>query len=94
MTPALAGSAFDSLRLDAVPDQEVLRRAYELLKDAALREQMNELTDQTWRLIGFSSLVLVASTDAAESYLVLPTGPLPAGVTGSGGGPIRLEGIR
>jgi uncharacterized protein len=30
MTPAVATKAFDSLRLDAVPDQEALRRAYEL----------------------------------------------------------------
>ncbi|MET7356178.1 hypothetical protein [Streptomyces mirabilis] len=29
MTTPLAGSAFDSLRLDAVPDQEALRRVYE-----------------------------------------------------------------
>ncbi|MGW2856567.1 hypothetical protein ACWDAZ_32945 [Streptomyces sp. NPDC001215] len=40
MTTPLAGSAFDSLRLDAVRDQEGLRRAYELPGDAAVRKQM------------------------------------------------------
>ena len=68
MTPALATSAFESLRLDAVPDQEALRRAYELPSDAAVRKQMTELTEQTRRLIGCSSLVLVASVDVAEIY--------------------------
>jgi hypothetical protein len=64
MTPSLAGSAFDSLRLDAVSDQEALRRAYALPSDAAVRTQMTELTEQTRRLIGCASLVLVASVDA------------------------------
>lgn len=32
MTTPLAGSAFDSLRLDAVSDQEALRQVYELPK--------------------------------------------------------------
>lgn len=78
MTPPLARSAFDSLRLDAVPDQEALRRAYELPKEAALRKQMNELTDQTRRLIGCSSLVLVASADTEGNCDVSPRGG-PAG---------------
>ncbi|MEU5668747.1 hypothetical protein AB0H10_39705, partial [Streptomyces longwoodensis] len=52
MTPTPAGSAFDSLRLDAVTDQETLRRVYALPSAAAVRKQMNELTDQTRRLIG------------------------------------------
>src|SRR4051794_31604290 len=51
MTGALAASAFHSLRLDAVPDQEALRRAYELPSEAAVRKQMTELTEQTRRLI-------------------------------------------
>ena len=62
--PALAASAFHSLRLDAVPDQEALRRADELPSHAAVRKQMIELTEQTRRLIACSSLVLVASVDA------------------------------
>lgn len=44
MTTPLAGSAFDSLRLDAVPDQESLRRTYALPSDASVRKQMTELT--------------------------------------------------
>jgi len=78
MTPAVATSAFDSLRLDAVPDQEALRRAYELPSDAAVRKQMTELTEQTRRLIGCSSLVLVASADAECNCDVSPRGG-PAG---------------
>lgn len=74
----LAGSAFDSLRLDAVPDQEAPRRAYELPKDAALRKRMDELTDRTRRLIGCSSLVLVAGADAEGNCDVSPRGG-PAG---------------
>lgn len=78
MTPTRTSSAFDSLRLDAVPDQETLRQVYELPKDAALRKQMNELTDQTRRLIGCSSLVLIASVDAEGNCDVSPRGG-PAG---------------
>ncbi|MFJ3755275.1 MSMEG_1061 family FMN-dependent PPOX-type flavoprotein [Streptomyces sp. NPDC090080] len=78
MTPLLAGSAFDSLRLDAVSDQETLRRVYERPGDAAVRKQMTELTDQTRRLIGLSSLVLIASADADGTCDVSPRGG-PAG---------------
>ncbi|MFI7141416.1 hypothetical protein ACIBQ5_27940 [Streptomyces massasporeus] len=52
MTTSLAGSAFGSLRLDAVPDQDALRRVYELPADTAMRKQMTELTERTRRLIG------------------------------------------
>ncbi|MEU2778992.1 hypothetical protein ABZ646_40575, partial [Streptomyces sp. NPDC007162] len=45
MTTPLASSAFDSLRLDAVRDQEALRRAYEAPSDAAVRKQMTELLE-------------------------------------------------
>ena len=78
MTPALADSAFDSLRLDAVPDQETLRKVYELPSDLAVRKQMTELTEQTRRLIGCSSLVLIASVDAEGNCDVTPRGG-PAG---------------
>jgi PPOX class probable FMN-dependent enzyme len=78
MTPAFATSAFDSLRLDAVPDQEALRRAYELPSDAAVRKQMTELTEQTRRLIGCSSLIFVASVDAEGNCDLSPRGG-PAG---------------
>jgi uncharacterized protein len=67
MTPALAASAFDSLRRDAVPDQEALRRAYGLPSDAAVRKQMTELTEQARRLIGCSSLVLIADIEQTEA---------------------------
>jgi PPOX class probable FMN-dependent enzyme len=73
-----AATAFDSLVLDAVSDQEALRRTYELPTDAAVRKQMTELTDQTRRLIGCSSLVLVASVDGEGNCDVSPRGG-PAG---------------
>ncbi|MFG3559028.1 MSMEG_1061 family FMN-dependent PPOX-type flavoprotein [Micromonospora sp. NPDC047557] len=78
MTPAPASTAFDSLRLDAVPDQQTLRRAYALPSEAAVRKQMTELTEQTRRLIGCASLVLVASVDAEGNCDVSPRGG-PAG---------------
>jgi uncharacterized protein len=78
MNPALATSAFDSLRRDAVPDQEALRRVYTLPGEAAVRKQMTELTEQTRRLIGCASLVLVASVDAEGNCDVSPRGG-PAG---------------
>jgi len=78
MTPALTASAFDSLRLDAVPDQETLREVYDMPSAAAVRKQMTELTEQTRRLIGCTSLVLVASVDAAGNCDISPRGG-PAG---------------
>ncbi|MER8269683.1 MSMEG_1061 family FMN-dependent PPOX-type flavoprotein [Streptomyces griseus] len=78
MTTTPAGSAFDSLRSDAVSDQEALRRAYALPSDAALRKQMTELTDQARRLIACSSLVLISSADAGGNCDVSPRGG-PAG---------------
>ncbi|GFH37125.1 MSMEG_1061 family FMN-dependent PPOX-type flavoprotein [Streptomyces pacificus] len=80
MTTTLAGSAFDSLRLDAVPDQEALRRVYELPGPRAVRKQMSELNDETVRLVGCSSLVLIASVDAEGNCDVSPRGG-PAGFT-------------
>ncbi|MFJ2026759.1 MSMEG_1061 family FMN-dependent PPOX-type flavoprotein [Streptomyces sp. NPDC087897] len=78
MTTSLAGSAFDSLRLDAVSDHEELRRAYALPGTAAVRKQMTELTEQTRQLISCSSLVLVSSADAEGNCDVSPRGG-PAG---------------
>ncbi|WP_433650126.1 MSMEG_1061 family FMN-dependent PPOX-type flavoprotein [Micromonospora zamorensis] len=74
MTSAPAATAFDLLRLDAVPDREALRRVYELPSGAAVRKQMTELTEQTRRLIACSSLVLVASVDAEGNCDVTPRG--------------------
>ncbi|MDG4831576.1 pyridoxamine 5'-phosphate oxidase family protein [Solwaraspora sp. WMMD1047] len=78
MTSGLAAGAFDSLRIDAVTDLEELRRVYDLPGEAAVRKQMTELTEQTRRLIGCSSLVLVASVDAKGNCDVSPRGG-PAG---------------
>ncbi|MEV0718612.1 MSMEG_1061 family FMN-dependent PPOX-type flavoprotein [Asanoa sp. NPDC050611] len=78
MEPALAASAFDSLRVDAVSDHDALRRVYELPSDGAVRKQMTALTEQTRRLVECASLVLVASVDAAGNCDVSPRGG-PAG---------------
>ncbi|MFE6099073.1 MSMEG_1061 family FMN-dependent PPOX-type flavoprotein [Streptomyces laurentii] len=78
MTTPLILSAFDSLRCDAVSDQETLGRLYALPSDAAVRKQMSELTDQTRKLIACSSLVLVASADTEGNCDVSPRGG-PAG---------------
>ncbi|MFE4590074.1 MSMEG_1061 family FMN-dependent PPOX-type flavoprotein [Streptomyces laurentii] len=78
MTTPLTLSAFDSLRCDAVSDQETLGRLYALPSDAAVRKQMSELTDQTRKLIACSSLVLVASADTEGNCDVSPRGG-PAG---------------
>ncbi|MFJ6793696.1 MSMEG_1061 family FMN-dependent PPOX-type flavoprotein [Streptomyces sp. NPDC091268] len=77
MTTSLTGTAFDLLRPDAVPDQEALRRVYESPSGAAVRKQMTELTEPTRRLIGCSSLVLVASADAEGNCDVSPRGGPP-----------------
>ncbi|WP_030441883.1 MSMEG_1061 family FMN-dependent PPOX-type flavoprotein [Actinoplanes subtropicus] len=77
MTLSQTASAFDSLRLDAVPDHDALRQVYELPNEAALRKQMTELTDQTRRLIACASLVLVASVDASGRCDVSPRGGPP-----------------
>ncbi|MFJ4844528.1 MULTISPECIES: MSMEG_1061 family FMN-dependent PPOX-type flavoprotein [unclassified Streptomyces] len=81
MTPSLVSSAFDSLRLDAVRDQEALRQAYALPGDAAVRKQMTELTEQTGRLIACASLVLVASADEEGNCDVSPRGGPPGFVS-------------
>ncbi|MFR9793762.1 MSMEG_1061 family FMN-dependent PPOX-type flavoprotein [Streptomyces sp. MB22_4] len=78
MTSLLAGSAFDSLRLDAVRDPRELREAYALPGAAAMRKQTSELTEQTRRLIGCSPLVLIASADTEGNCDVSPRGG-PAG---------------
>ncbi|MFK8905622.1 MSMEG_1061 family FMN-dependent PPOX-type flavoprotein [Streptomyces sp. YS-3] len=78
MTLPLATSAFDSLRRDAVADQEALRQAYVLPGDVAVRKQTAELTGQAKSLIACSSLVLVASADAEGNCDVSPRGG-PAG---------------
>ncbi|WP_405947733.1 pyridoxamine 5'-phosphate oxidase family protein [Streptomyces prunicolor] len=78
MTPSLTGTAFDSLRVDALCDQDELRRVYALPNATALRKQMTELTVQTRALIGCSSLVFVASVDGEGNCDVSPRGG-PAG---------------
>ncbi|MET8966952.1 MSMEG_1061 family FMN-dependent PPOX-type flavoprotein [Streptomyces hydrogenans] len=78
MTTTPTAGAFDALLLDAVTDEQALREVYELPKEAAVRKQMAELTDQARRLIACSSLVLVASVDAEGHCDVSPRGG-PAG---------------
>ncbi|MFG2112131.1 MSMEG_1061 family FMN-dependent PPOX-type flavoprotein [Streptomyces sp. NPDC048718] len=78
MTTPPDDNVFESLRRDAVRDQEELRQVYELPGAGARRKQMSELTAQTRRLIGCSSLVMVASTDAEGNCDVSPRGG-PAG---------------
>lgn len=78
MTSIVGASAFDLLRRGAVSDEAGLRRVYESPGEPALRKQMTELTEETRRLIGCSSLVLVASADAAGNCDVSPRGG-PAG---------------
>jgi PPOX class probable FMN-dependent enzyme len=78
MTSTAAAGIFDSLRLDAVTDQEALRRVYDMPGETAMRKQMTELTDQTRQLIACSSLVLVATVDAEGDCDVSPRGG-PAG---------------
>ena len=77
MTTIDTGHAFDSLRLDALRDEDGLRRAYDLPSAAAARKQMTELTEQTRRLIGCSALVLVASADREGNCDVSPRGGPP-----------------
>ncbi|BEL05269.1 hypothetical protein Q0Z83_034600 [Actinoplanes sichuanensis] len=78
MSTDTATGAFDSLRADAVHDQETLRRTYDMPGEAAVRKQMTELTEQTRRLIACSSLVMVATVDADGNCDVSPRGG-PAG---------------
>ncbi|MEV6352498.1 MSMEG_1061 family FMN-dependent PPOX-type flavoprotein [Streptomyces hydrogenans] len=78
MTTTPTAGAFDALLLDAVTDEQALREVYALPKEAAVRKQMAELTDQARRLIACSSLVLVASVDAEGHCDVSPRGG-PAG---------------
>lgn len=78
MTSAPATSVFESLRTDAVPDGEALRRVYAQPSEAAVRKQMGELTEETRRLIGCASLVFVASVDVDGNLDVSPRGG-PAG---------------
>jgi uncharacterized protein len=81
MTSTVAGSAFDALRLDAVPDEKTLRQTYELPNESAVRKQMTELTGETRRLVACASLVFVASVDTAGNLDVSPRGG-PAGFVG------------
>ncbi|WP_250037571.1 MSMEG_1061 family FMN-dependent PPOX-type flavoprotein [Paractinoplanes maris] len=78
MTVTRVPNVFDSLRLDAVSDEETLRRVYAMPGEPAVRKQMTELTDQTRQLISCSSLVFVASVDADGNCDVSPRGG-PAG---------------
>jgi PPOX class probable FMN-dependent enzyme len=78
MTTTAGTGTFEALQADAISDVDLLRAVYELPGEAAVRKQMDELTPQTAALIGCSSLVLVASTDAEGHCDVSPRGG-PAG---------------
>lgn len=71
-------SLFDAFRADSVHDLDALRGIYPEPSAAAVRKQMNELTEQTRQLIGCASLVFVASADADGNCDVTPRGG-PAG---------------
>ncbi|WP_395297130.1 MSMEG_1061 family FMN-dependent PPOX-type flavoprotein [Kitasatospora hibisci] len=75
-TPA---SLFESLRADAVREAAQLREIYEQPSDLARRKQVDRVHDVARRLIACSSLVFVASADAAGRCDVSPRGG-PAGL--------------
>jgi PPOX class probable FMN-dependent enzyme len=77
MTTTTSG-LFDAFRADSVHDLDALRGIYPEPSTAAVRKQMNELTEQTRQLIGCASLVFVASADADGNCDVTPRGG-PAG---------------
>ncbi|WP_037605866.1 MSMEG_1061 family FMN-dependent PPOX-type flavoprotein [Streptacidiphilus rugosus] len=69
---------FDALHADAVRTTEALRELYPEPGAAAVRKQMDRLTEQTRTLIGCASLVFVGSVDPDGHADVTPRGG-PAG---------------
>ncbi|MER7717648.1 MSMEG_1061 family FMN-dependent PPOX-type flavoprotein [Streptomyces flaveolus] len=72
------GSLFESLRADALTSPDQLRELYPQPNEAALRKEIDHLTEETRALIGCSSLVFIGSTDAEGRADVTPRGG-PAG---------------
>ncbi|MGW4893124.1 MSMEG_1061 family FMN-dependent PPOX-type flavoprotein [Kitasatospora sp. NPDC004240] len=73
------GGLFASLAADALREPAQLREIYEQPGEAARRKQVDHLHEVARRLIACSSLVLIASTDAAGNCDVSPRGG-PAGL--------------
>lgn len=74
-------TAFEALRAGALTDTAQLRELYEHPGDAARRKQVDHLHDAARRLIGCSSLVLMASTGQDGSCDVTPRGGPPGFVS-------------
>ncbi|MFJ7274957.1 MSMEG_1061 family FMN-dependent PPOX-type flavoprotein [Kitasatospora sp. NPDC098663] len=77
--PHTPGSLFAALSAGALTDPAQLREIYEQPGDHARRKQVDHLHEVARRLIACSSLVFVASSDAAGRCDVSPRGG-PAGV--------------
>ncbi|MFJ2806813.1 MSMEG_1061 family FMN-dependent PPOX-type flavoprotein [Kitasatospora sp. NPDC087271] len=77
--PDAPGSLFAALGAGALTDPAQLREIYEQPGDHARRKQVDHLHEVARRLIACSSLVFVASSDAAGRCDVSPRGG-PAGV--------------
>ncbi|WP_457029084.1 MSMEG_1061 family FMN-dependent PPOX-type flavoprotein [Kitasatospora sp. P5_F3] len=74
-------NAFEALRANALADPAQLRELYEQPGEHARRKQVDHLHDAARRLIGCSSLVLMASTGADGSCDVTPRGGPPGFVS-------------
>ncbi|WP_225631364.1 MSMEG_1061 family FMN-dependent PPOX-type flavoprotein [Streptomyces solaniscabiei] len=72
------GLLFESLRADALTSPDQLRELYPQPNEAALRKEIDHLTEETRALIGCSSLVFIGSADAEGRADVTPRGG-PAG---------------
>ncbi|MFJ2191238.1 MSMEG_1061 family FMN-dependent PPOX-type flavoprotein [Kitasatospora sp. NPDC087861] len=79
IAPDAPGSLFAALRAGALTDPDQLREIYEQPGDHARRKQVDHLHEVARRLIACSSLVFVASADAAGRCDVSPRGG-PAGL--------------
>ncbi|MFJ4188694.1 MSMEG_1061 family FMN-dependent PPOX-type flavoprotein [Kitasatospora sp. NPDC089509] len=77
--PAPSNRLFAALSVGALSDPAQLREVYEQPGDHARRKQVDRLHDVAQRLIACSSLVFVASSDAAGRCDVSPRGG-PAGL--------------
>ncbi|MFE0464487.1 MSMEG_1061 family FMN-dependent PPOX-type flavoprotein [Kitasatospora sp. NPDC058965] len=78
MSQPAATSLFDALRATALTDPAQLREVYEAPGEAAVHKQVDRIHEVARRLIGCSSFVLVASSDAEGHCDVSPRGG-PAG---------------
>ncbi|WP_274561656.1 MSMEG_1061 family FMN-dependent PPOX-type flavoprotein [Streptomyces spiramyceticus] len=78
MSNSHLSSLFEDLRADAVRDAAELRELYQLPGEAAVRKQMDRLTDKTRQLIACASLVFISSADAEGNCDNTPRGG-PAG---------------